>query len=113
MATGYLDAAGASALGASVVSGTAVSEPEPVGGAASVAVQAQQENLFWQSILDSTDPAEFRAYLEQFPNGVFAGLARRREAALRASASDAGASDPAPVNAPRPNDPPVLASSRK
>ena len=106
LATGYLDAAGASALGASVVSVTALSEPEPVGGAASVAVQAQQENLFWQSILDSTDPAEFRAYLEQFPNGVFAGLARRREAALRASASDAGASDPAPVNAPRPNDPP-------
>ena len=106
LATGYLDGAGASALGASVVSATAVSGPEPVGGAASVAAEAQQENLFWQSILDSTDPAEFRAYLEQFPNGVFAGLARRREAALRASASDAGASDPAPVNASRPNDPP-------
>ena len=104
--TGYLDAAGASALGASVVSATAVSGPEPVGGAASVAAAAQQENLFWQSILDSTDPAEFRAYLEQFPNGVFAGLARRREAALRASASEAGASDPVPANASRPNDPP-------
>ena len=106
-ATGYLNTAGAQALGASPVAGAAVSPAGgPVADGSPAAVQAQQENLFWQSILDSTDPAEFRAYLEQFPNGVFAGLARRREAALRASASDAGASDPAPVNAPRPNDPP-------
>ena len=36
---------------------------------------AEQENLFWQSILNSTNPAEFEAYLAQFPNGVFRGLA--------------------------------------
>ena len=106
-ATGYLNTAGAQALGASPVAGAAAGPAGgPVVDGSPAAVQAQQENLFWQSILDSTDAAEFRAYLEQFPNGVFAGLARRREAALRASASDAGASDPAPVNAPRPNDPP-------
>ena len=32
---------------------------------------ADQENLFWQSIVNSTDPADFEAYLEVFPNGVF------------------------------------------
>ena len=27
--------------------------------------------MFWQSIQNSTNPVEFEAYLEQFPNGVF------------------------------------------
>ena len=41
------------------------------------------ENLFWQSIQGSTDPADFEAYLEQFANGTFSRLARNRLAALR------------------------------
>ena len=45
-------------------------------------IRAQQETVFWQTISNSTDPADFRAYLEQFPNGVFAALARNRVAAL-------------------------------
>jgi formylglycine-generating enzyme required for sulfatase activity len=32
--------------------------------------------LFWRRIQESDDPAAFRAYLEQFPNGTFATLAR-------------------------------------
>jgi len=39
---------------------------------------AQQDTLFWQSIKDSENPADYRAYLAQFPNGVFAGLAKNR-----------------------------------
>ena len=35
------------------------------------AVTAAQENLFWQSIMNRTNPADFEAYLELFPNGVF------------------------------------------
>ena len=34
------------------------------------------EIVFWQSIQDSNDPAMFRAYLQQFPNGTFASIAR-------------------------------------
>ncbi|MBT7758585.1 MAG: SUMF1/EgtB/PvdO family nonheme iron enzyme [Rhodospirillaceae bacterium] len=34
------------------------------------------ELLFWESIKDSTNPALFQAYLEQYPNGPFAPLAR-------------------------------------
>ena len=66
-------------------------------GGASADVRAQQENLFWQSISNSTDPADFRAYLQQFPNGVFALLARNRVAAL-----GPGGGDPPSVERPRP-----------
>ena len=47
------------------------------------------ELAFWQSIQNSTNPAELEAYLEQFPNGVFRALAQLRLAALRGAASDA------------------------
>ena len=42
-----------------------------------------KETLFWQSIQSSDDPAMFEAYLEQFPNGTFAPLARAKVAALK------------------------------
>ena len=42
----------------------------------------EQENIFWQSIVDSTDPADFESYLQQFPNGVFRPLAQNRLRAL-------------------------------
>ena len=34
------------------------------------------EMMFWQSMKDSADPDNFQAYLDQFPNGTFARLAR-------------------------------------
>ena len=37
---------------------------------------------FWDSIKDSTNPANFEAYLQQFPNGAFTPLARVRLAEL-------------------------------
>lgn len=36
------------------------------------------EILFWQSVEDSTDPAELQAYLEKYPKGQFSGLAQAR-----------------------------------
>ena len=38
----------------------------------------QAELLFWESIKHSDNPATFEAYLTQFPNGVFAGLAQAK-----------------------------------
>ena len=35
------------------------------------------EIVFWQSIVTSTNPADFEAYLEEFPDGVFRRLWRR------------------------------------
>lgn len=43
------------------------------------------ERLFWESIKDSTNKADFDAYLRQFPTGVFAALARNRIAVIVAS----------------------------
>src|SRR5258708_2885948 len=34
--------------------------------------------VFWESIAKSSDPADYRAYLETYPNGRFAALARVR-----------------------------------
>jgi hypothetical protein len=54
---------------------------------------------FWETIKDSTNPANFEAYLQQFPNGAFTRLARVRLAELsgaqtdRQSEPEAGARD--------------------
>ena len=53
--------------------------------AAAPPASAEQETVFWQSIVESTNPAMFEAYLAQFPNGVFRALAEARLAELRAS----------------------------
>lgn len=47
---------------------------------------ARVELVFWESIMHGTNPAEFRAYLERWPNGTFADLARLRLAALESAA---------------------------
>ena len=46
------------------------------------------ERLFWETIKDSSDPAMFDAYLQQFPIGTFAGVARLKRDALGASSTD-------------------------
>ncbi len=44
---------------------------------------AEFELAFWESIKDSADPAEFAAYLEQYPAGAFRALAETRRQALQ------------------------------
>ena len=79
---------GAGGLACESVNVVCVADAGSGGASAAPAATAEQENLFWQSIMDSTNPAEFEAYLAQFPNGVFRALAENRLAALRASADD-------------------------
>lgn len=65
-------------------------EPPPAQQAPGVD-PAAMELAFWNSIKDSTNPADYRAYLKQHPAGSFAALARNRldavpaQGALRAS----------------------------
>ena len=59
---------------------------EAPASAASAAPDTAQENLFWQSIRESTDPADFEAYLGQYPNGAFRALAQNRLSRLGALA---------------------------
>ena len=102
-ATGYLDGASVAALRPSAagqptfreraLAGTAATSAAAAPPTVSTAQQqpppanAELEALFWQSIVNSTDPADFEAYLEEFPNGVFRRLAQNRLSALRAAAN--------------------------
>ena len=55
------------------------------------------ELAFWESVRESKNPADYRAYLQAFPNGRFAPLAR-----LRAGADPGAASPPAAVDTQSP-----------
>ena len=83
--TGYLDGPQVEALRSRGGS----QPPAPAGTAG--ANSGGLEVVFWQSIVDSTNPADFEAYLAQFPNGVFRTLAQNRLVALRNSAGGAPA----------------------
>ena len=83
--TGYLDGPQVEALR----SRGGAQPPAPAGTAA--ADSGGLEVVFWQSIVNSTNPADFEAYLAQFPNGVFRTLAQNRLVALRNSAGGAPA----------------------
>ena len=62
-----------------------------------VSTPAPFELPFWDTIKESKDPAEFTAYLEQYPNGVFASLAEaRRDALLAEQAEPSVAAAPEP-----------------
>lgn len=50
---------------------------------------ASADLAFWNAIKDSTDPADFEAYLKQFPKGTFAALVQRRLKALKGSQAKA------------------------
>jgi len=43
---------------------------------------------FWRSIKDGNDPDDFDLYVQQFPSGIYAALARRRIAKLRGIATE-------------------------
>ena len=54
---------------------------------------------FWQSVKDSKNPAEVRAYLDKHPNGEFATVARLRLLALESGPKQ---EQPANAQAPKP-----------
>ena len=104
-ATGYLDGPSVAALRPSALGQPTIRGREPNGADPAVragvsaapqppaaAASPEQENLFWQSIMTSTNPAEFEAYLAQFPNGVFRALAEARLAVLGSPGGNAPAS---------------------
>jgi len=71
--------------------------------------QPGQEALFWDSVRNSSNAAELRAYLAKYPDGTFAPLARARLDALAAvearRAADAKAAAAAKTPAPAPKAP--------
>ena len=71
-ATGYLDAAGAGALGASLPAATVAPSVAVSAPALSPAEATRAEVVFWESMRDSTDPADFDEHLARWPAGLFA-----------------------------------------
>jgi hypothetical protein len=58
-------------------SGTQVASAAPA-----TALTGSHEALFWETVKDSKNPDDFRAYLRQYPQGTFASLAQIRVSAL-------------------------------
>ena len=75
-------------------SGAAPVTTTVAGDSATTAARLQQENVFWESVRESTNPGDFEAYLRQYPTGVYRLLAANRLAVLRTAAADPPAVDP-------------------
>lgn len=60
----------------------------------------QYELTFWESIKDSNHVGDYEAYLQAYPNGRFAALAKARIARLKANAPKAEPEKEAPVSKP-------------
>lgn len=69
--------------------------PAPVPSAETVQDPREIEVTFWNSVKDSKDPADFTAYLEQYPQGNFARLAQNRLVMLTGNAPPPAAETPA------------------
>jgi carboxyl-terminal processing protease len=68
------------------------------GGTQSTSQPAQNTELvFWQSVQNSTSPADFEVYLSQYPNGIFAPLAKVKIEQLKAINSAASGDEPVVV----------------
>ena len=91
--TGYLDGPQVEALRARGA------RQSPASAGAVAADAGGVEVVFWQSVQNSTNPADFEAYLRRFPNGVFSELAQNRLSALGAAAPAAD-----PVSRVRPDE---------
>ena len=65
----------------------------------------QVELTFWDSVKDSSHASDYEAYLQAYPNGRFAALARARIERLKAAAPKAEAPKAAPAPAPVPEKP--------
>ncbi len=59
-----------------LATGLAVFSALPAAAGETVATDA--EVVFWRTVVDRDDPAEYRAYLKLYPDGIFAELARIR-----------------------------------
>ena len=95
---------------------TAPAAPSPQPAPAPVVDPAQIELAFWDSIKTSANPEDFRAYLERYPQGNFAGIARNRIAAARqpaAPASPPAAAAPVQVASVAPAAPAAAPSAPK
>ncbi|MCC7048004.1 MAG: caspase family protein [Alphaproteobacteria bacterium] len=89
-----------------VPAATATATPAPAPAPANS--QAAQV-AFWETMGKSGNPGDYEEYLRQFPDGIFAGLAKRRIADLKRAQTAAAAPPPRPAAVPAPAAPPAPA----
>ena len=80
---------------AACAAGESVSERLTAERLAAQRLAVERELLFWESVKDSTNPADLQAYLDRYPDGVYATLARNRLQALQGAAAPAAAEETA------------------
>jgi eukaryotic-like serine/threonine-protein kinase len=66
----------------------ASARPEATKGTTSATGSQEVELEFWRAIKDGNDPDDFELYVQQFPNGIYAALAKRKIAKLRGVAPE-------------------------
>lgn len=71
------------AAAATTSAGAAPATPAPASASAASDAKDTIEAAFWMSIKDDNDASEFEGYLERYPEGHFAMLARKRLVALK------------------------------
>jgi len=88
--------------------------PPPAAAPPPPARDDRAEILFWESVRSGNTAADYRAYLERFPNGTFAPLARARIAAPEPPPAALAAVAPVPQPVPQPGVPaqPAAAAMR-
>lgn len=84
------------ALAPTVTATDACAQQRPQAQAAQARDPDLVEITFWNSVKDSTDPEDMRAYLKQFPKGHFVSLAQRRLARLEGRPATPEPADPVP-----------------
>ncbi len=72
---------------------------------------ADSENLFWQSVRESKNAADYKAYLARYPQGVFSELAKIRLAEIEKAAAVAPVAPEKPAPKPEPPRPPQRTTS--
>jgi len=56
--------------------------------------QTREETSLWEAIKDSKDAEDYKAYLDKYPDGVYAPLAKRRAAEFEAHAAERAVNTP-------------------
>lgn len=83
-----------------VMTDGAAAAPAPDTTLAANEASSESEVEFWRSAQRIDTPAAYRAYLDAFPNGVFASLARMKAAGSAGATAPATSAAPAPAGVP-------------
>ena len=71
-------------------------QPSAAGESGSGTLADDREDRFWESVKDSDDPADVQVFLDRYPDGTYAELARNRLKRIERSTKDMAPSESTP-----------------